>query len=199
MNEIKKEGRFPNDPISNTTKGAGHTLFATEFPDDFDWIQANKDSAPVNYCLAIANFKLDLYDNRANAVSFWGQSIAHAQLILTVGKNALEALKAGSGSVGTPLNECYHAMSYDVSASTKRRIIKEAIERDYLRETIASWNCRIKLIYLTGPELRTFLRQQLLFWDIAQHHNLPKYARQMEPNDPLIAEIMNDEFKQSDF
>ena len=198
MNKIKQE-RFPNDPISNTTKGAGHTIFATEFPDDFDWVQANKDSGAINYCLAIANFKLDLYDNRANAVSFWGQSIAHSQLILTVGKNALEALKAGSGAIGTPLSECYHAMSYDVSASTKRRIIKEAVERDYLRETIASWNSRIKLIYLTGPELRTFLRQQLLFRGVAQHHNLPKYNQQIEQNDPLITEIMNDEFKQSDF
>jgi len=195
MKRIKK-GRFPNDPLSNCTR---KSRFEIEFPDDFDWIQENKDSGAINYCSAIANFKLALYDNRANAISFWGQSIAHSQLILTVGKNALAALQSGSGAIGTPLSECYHAMSYDVSTSTKRRIIKEAIERDYLRETIASWNSRIKLIYLTGSELRTFLRQQLLFRGVAQHHNLPKYNRQIEQNDPLISEIMNDEFKQSDF
>ncbi len=196
MNEIKKEGRFPNDPLSHCTRAS---RFEIEFPDDFAWATKNKDSAAVNYCLAIAHFKLDLYENRANAVSFWGQSIAHAQLILTVGKNALEALQNKSGAMGTPLNECYHAMSYDVSTSTKRRIIKEAIYRDYLRETAASWNSRIKLIYPTGEELRRFLQQQLIFRGVAQHHNLPKYNRQIEPGDPLMDEIMDEEFAQFDF
>ena len=192
------ELRFPNDPIKNCTDKSN---FEKEFAKDLKWLIDNKNSGPFGYCISMAKFKLDVFSERAHSTGFWGQSLAHAQLILTVGSNALEAIQQGSTAVGTPLSECYHAMNYDVSTSTKRRIIKEAIDRDYLRETLSEWNNAIKLIYPTGFQLRLFMRQQYGCRTYAHNNNMPKHNRACDVEDPCdtAIEIMSDEFAETDY